>query len=153
MAILNRLIVLKDSFTQMGSCKWGQPHEITGNTFFYHYTRSVTSYLLNSDEFEQRLIISRMFWHLSSNQRESREETRKSSSIINSHDQRLCHNFCIYLASQNDRLNLSFVKDEHIVGKKMTRNGRKWQLVWAVTTRRYLLISSFDTLWLKHFYT
>ena len=65
----------------------------------------------------------------------------------------LCHNFCIYLASQNDRLNLSFVKDEHIVGKKMTRNGRKWQLVLAVTTRRYLLISSFDTLWLKHFYT
>jgi phosphoribosylaminoimidazole carboxylase (NCAIR synthetase) len=28
-------------------------------------------------------------------------------------------------APQNDRLNLSFVKDIHVVGKKMARNGRK----------------------------
>ena len=28
-------------------------------------------------------------------------------------------------APQNDRLNLSFVKDTYVVGKKMTRNGRK----------------------------
>ena len=26
---------------------------------------------------------------------------------------------------QNDRLNLSFMKDIHVVGKKMARNGRK----------------------------
>ena len=29
------------------------------------------------------------------------------------------------LAPQNDRLNLSFVKDIYEVAKKMTRNGRK----------------------------
>ena len=29
------------------------------------------------------------------------------------------------LAPQNNRLNLSFVKDTYVVGKKMTRNGRK----------------------------
>ena len=29
------------------------------------------------------------------------------------------------LAPQNDRLNLSFVKDKNIGGEKMTRNGRK----------------------------
>ena len=28
-------------------------------------------------------------------------------------------------ASQNDRLNFSFVKDTHVVGKKMIRSGRK----------------------------
>ena len=28
-------------------------------------------------------------------------------------------------AAQNDRLNLSFVKDIHVVAKKITRNGRK----------------------------
>ena len=28
-------------------------------------------------------------------------------------------------APQNDRLNLSFVKDMNVVGKKMARNGRK----------------------------
>ena len=28
-------------------------------------------------------------------------------------------------ASQNDRLNFSFVKDTHVVGEKMTRSGRK----------------------------
>ena len=28
-------------------------------------------------------------------------------------------------AHQNDRLNLSFVRDKHRVGKKMARNGRK----------------------------
>ena len=28
-------------------------------------------------------------------------------------------------ASQNDHLNLSFVKDKHLVGKKMARNGLK----------------------------
>ena len=30
-----------------------------------------------------------------------------------------------YSAPQNDRLNLIFVKDFHIVGTKMARNGRK----------------------------
>ena len=30
-----------------------------------------------------------------------------------------------YLAPQNDRLNLSFVKDIHVVGEKMTRSGFK----------------------------
>ena len=29
------------------------------------------------------------------------------------------------LASQNDRLNLSFVKDENTIGEKMARNGPK----------------------------
>ena len=29
-------------------------------------------------------------------------------------------------ASQNGRLNLSFVKDTYLVAKKMTRNGQKW---------------------------
>ena len=29
------------------------------------------------------------------------------------------------LAPQNDRLNVSFVKDMHVVGEKMARNGRK----------------------------
>ena len=29
------------------------------------------------------------------------------------------------LALQNDRQNPSFVKDNYVVGKKMTRNGRK----------------------------
>ena len=33
----------------------------------------------------------------------------------------------MYKAPQNDRLNLSFVKDLHIVGEKMTRNGPKQQ--------------------------
>ena len=33
--------------------------------------------------------------------------------------------FLTGLAPQNDRLNLSFVKDFHVVGTKMTRNGRK----------------------------
>ena len=28
-------------------------------------------------------------------------------------------------APQNDRLNLNFVKDIHVVGEKMARNGRK----------------------------
>ena len=28
-------------------------------------------------------------------------------------------------APQNDRLNLSFVKDSHVDGRKMARNGRK----------------------------
>ena len=28
-------------------------------------------------------------------------------------------------APQNDRLNFSFVKDNHVVGKKMARKGRK----------------------------
>ena len=31
-----------------------------------------------------------------------------------------------HYAPQNDRLNLSFVKDFHVVGKKMARNGHKW---------------------------
>jgi hypothetical protein len=30
-----------------------------------------------------------------------------------------------HAAPQNDRLNLSFVKDEHIDGKKMARNGHR----------------------------
>ena len=30
-----------------------------------------------------------------------------------------------YLVPQNDRLNLSLVKDIYVVGKKMARNGRK----------------------------
>ena len=33
------------------------------------------------------------------------------------------------LASQNDRLNLSFVKDENTVGKKMATNGPKWPFI------------------------
>ena len=33
-----------------------------------------------------------------------------------------------YLAPQNDRLNLSFVKDFLIVGTKMARNGRKMDI-------------------------
>ena len=31
-----------------------------------------------------------------------------------------------HYAPQNDRLNLSFAKDFHIVGKKMAKNGHKW---------------------------
>ena len=44
------------------------------------------------------------------------------------------NNFCTnqdldtWLAPQNDRLNLIFVKDEHTIGKKMARYGRKWLL-------------------------
>ena len=30
-----------------------------------------------------------------------------------------------YLAPQNDRLNLSFVKDIHVIAEKMARKGRK----------------------------
>ena len=37
----------------------------------------------------------------------------------------LSHNFWVNQAPQNDRLNLSFVKDKHTDGKKMARNGRK----------------------------
>ena len=33
------------------------------------------------------------------------------------------------LAPQNDRLNLSFVKDENIVAEKMARNGPKWPFI------------------------
>ena len=32
------------------------------------------------------------------------------------------------LSPQNDRLNLSFVKDIHVVGEKMARNGRKMDI-------------------------
>ena len=35
-------------------------------------------------------------------------------------------------APQNDRLNLSFVKDEHTNGKKMARNGRKTAIYESV---------------------
>ena len=31
-----------------------------------------------------------------------------------------------HLAPQNDRLNLSFVKDIYVVAKKMARNDQKW---------------------------
>ena len=33
------------------------------------------------------------------------------------------------LTPQNDRLNLSFVKDTYVVGKKMARNGRKMAIL------------------------
>ena len=41
------------------------------------------------------------------------------------------------LAPQNDRLNLSFVKDFHMVGKKMARNG--WKM--AIYQMQVLMIS------------
>ena len=73
----------------------------------------------------------------------------------------LCHEFWTnwyllrptQLAPQNDSLTLNFVKDENIVGKKMTRNSRKTaistgRLGWLHITRwrssRLLYCSLFD---------
>ena len=51
-----------------------------------------------------------------------------------------------YLAPQNDRLNLSFVKDNHVVGKKMARYGRKmafYQLLFFGSLPDLLLASGY----------
>ena len=45
----------------------------------------------------------------------------------------LCHNFWTKIKTrtepQKDHLNLSFVKDMHVVGDKMTRKGRKMAIL------------------------
>ena len=41
-------------------------------------------------------------------------------------------------APQNDRLNLTFVKDGHIVGKKMAGNGHKTAICQSVLNRNSL---------------
>ena len=44
------------------------------------------------------------------------------------------------LSPQNDRLNLSFVKDIHVDGRKLARNGRKTALF--VSRKFWLSVSS-----------
>ena len=43
-------------------------------------------------------------------------------------------------APQNDRLNLSFVKDNCVVAKKMTANGQKWSFLKPIFSIFFLPI-------------
>ena len=59
-----------------------------------------------------------------------------------------------YSAPQNDRLNLSFVKDVHVVGERIARNGRKMAIGvggWGRLPQTMILASLLlNGLWMVH---